>query len=75
MVINIQFQAASDLLWELFRELPTEKRALFSARINNVSSQLFHPNLDGAIVFSVGLDSTLHRDDGKSQGRVDAASR
>lgn len=59
MVINIQFEEASDLLWELFKSLPEDKKPEFSRRVDMVSSCLCHPsNTDDDIVLSVSCDRT-----------------
>ncbi|MDE2102179.1 MAG: hypothetical protein KGL39_33345 [Patescibacteria group bacterium] len=51
MVIDVQFEEASDLLWELLRALPEEKQATFASRVNRVSSALHHPqSLDADVV-------------------------
>ena len=53
MLINIQYEEASQLLWEMFHAIPEERRAAFASRLDTVASTLFHPNLDGAVVHAV----------------------
>jgi hypothetical protein len=43
MLINIQYQEASELLFELLEAIPEERRKEFSVRVNAVASELYHP--------------------------------
>lgn len=59
MVINIQFDEAADLLWELFRAVPEERRTEFSERVNRAAACLQHPsNLDKSVVVTIRSDRT-----------------
>jgi len=59
MLINIQYRAAADLLWELLEAVPEEKRDQFARRVDEVGSALCHPTLDGAVSCSFGGDGTF----------------
>ena len=56
MLINVQFQDADTLLRELLMELPKDRRPAFAKRVDRIASALYHPNLDGAVICSVGCD-------------------
>jgi len=58
MLINIQFDEAAELLWELYKAIPEERRAAFTPRVDKIASCLQHPNLDGAVVYAFGRDLT-----------------
>ena len=59
MILNIQFEEAANLLWEMFAKLPDEKtREAFASRVDAVASSLFHPISGCDIVRTVRLDST-----------------
>lgn len=59
MLIEVQYPEASELLWELFRELPEDVKPRFSERVNKVSSALDHPSLGFSdVVATVGGDRT-----------------
>lgn len=57
MIVNIQFNEAADLLWEMFDAVSEDKREQFSLRVDKVSSALRHPDLGGAIILSISLNS------------------
>ena len=60
MVIDIQFDEASDLLWELYREIPEGRRDVFSERANRVSCCLRHPpSSDTDVLVPIKLAVTL----------------
>ncbi len=58
MNVNIQYEEADRLIWELFGEIPAEKKKRFSERVNRISSELFHPTLCGDVVFPFGGNGT-----------------
>jgi hypothetical protein len=59
MLIEIKYVEASELLWDMFRELPESVQKRFSERVNKVSSVLDQPSLGFShIVGTVGSDRT-----------------
>lgn len=56
MLINIQFKEADELLRELLREVPDNRCAAFAKRVNRVASELYHPDLSGAVLVPVSGD-------------------
>ena len=51
MVIDIQFQEAARLYWEMLKEIPENRRAYFGEKINNVVFFLDHPTTQDGNVF------------------------
>jgi hypothetical protein len=58
VIINIQFEEASKLMYELLAAVPEDRREQFAQRVNRISSVLHHPPLNGAVVLSVSSDDT-----------------
>lgn len=58
MLVNIQFEEAATLLWELHAAIPQDRRAEFSERVNQVSALLHHPGLgaDANVFVAIGRD-------------------
>ena len=56
MLLNIQFEEAAELMWEMHQAIPKDERNHFSARVDKISSQLRHPDLGGAINLFVGCN-------------------
>ncbi len=59
MLLNIQFEEASGLLWEMYKAIPVDERGRFSARVDRISSKLCHPDLGGSVVCSIRCDDTI----------------
>ena len=57
MVVDIQFQEANDLLFEMLAAVPIERREHFAQRVNKVASILFHPPALGAHVLTATASS------------------
>lgn len=59
MLINIQFDEAAELLWDLFKAVPKGRQKEFAERVNRVSCCLQHPsNLDRDVTVAVRSDYT-----------------
>lgn len=58
MLLNIQFQEASDLMWDMFFLLDPTVREAFASRVDRLSSVFSHPNLGGSILCIMSSDST-----------------
>lgn len=58
MLIDVQYAEASDLLHELLRQIPEPRQPGLVERVDRVASSLHHPSTLGAIVCSVGRNST-----------------
>lgn len=56
MLLNIQFEEAAELMWEMHQAIPKGEHDHFSARVDKISSQLSHPDLGGAIILSVSCN-------------------
>ena len=59
MLINVQYEAAEKLLWDLLGAVPLDRQAEFAERVNRAASDLVHPNSDGAVLFSFGGNGAL----------------
>ena len=51
MVIEIQFEEAVRLYWEMLKEVPADRRDYFGEKINNVALLLRHPPTSDGDVF------------------------
>ena len=58
MLINIQVPDVASLLWEMLKEMPPDTQAVYAPRVDEATSLLEHPNLDGAVLLTLGGDST-----------------
>lgn len=57
MTIDIQFQDASDLLFEMLAAIPEERRERFAKRVTRVSEKLWHPpSADADVLVSLRSD-------------------
>ena len=62
MLLSIQFEEASDLLWDLFHELSEKQRLVFAPRVDKITSALWHPaDSSTTTVVFVGCDGARKR--------------
>jgi hypothetical protein len=59
MLINIQAPDVASLLWEMLKKMPPEEQAVYAPRVNKAASFVEHPNLDGAVLITLGSDGAL----------------
>ena len=59
MLINVQYEEAEALLWDLFNSIPIDRQKEFSEKVNRVASELSHPNSCGSVVLAFGGDGAF----------------
>ena len=59
MLINIQYEEAAQLLFDLLEALPEETRPKFFQQVNAIASELRHPNLERTVVLPYCSNGTF----------------